>query len=87
MTGHARSYHPLTYWITEFLRHQPGASPVEAWRFLREVAAATGTLQWLSVKDDVVLIQRPSRAHPVVQTRGAFTRQFERVKAKARQPV
>lgn len=87
MSGLARPYHPLTHWIAEYQRHQPEAGPAEAWRFLREVAAATGTLPWLSVKDGLVLIQRSSRTQPVVQTRGAFNRQFERVKARARQPV
>lgn len=87
MTSHARPYNPMTAWLVAYQRHQPEAGPAEAWRFLREVAAATGTLPWLRVEDDVVLVHRPSRAQPVVQTRGAFTRQFERVKARARQPV
>jgi hypothetical protein len=82
-----RSNNPLTRWIAEYQRHQPESSPSEAWRFLREVSAVTGTLHWLLVEDDLVFIKRPSRELPVVQTRAAFTRQFERIKKRARQPI
>lgn len=85
MSASPRSYHPLSHWIAEFQRHQPDAGPSDAWRFLRDVAAPTGALPWLSVRGESVLIKRPTREHPLEQSRSAFTRQFERIKARSRQ--
>lgn len=85
MSASPRNYHPLTGWIEKFQQHQPDAGPSDAWRFLRDVAAPTGALPWLGVRGETVLIKRPTRVHPVEQSRSAFTRQFERIKARSRQ--